>query len=140
MKVVIKKTKNVEAKILSVNAGVRYWEDATVNGVEDIDGTLIPCKNSNSWCPEIDIDNGKIINWEIGKVAQIHYKVCDSGSYYIKDEDGNVILKIEDNYVPDIMCPEGSGYGDYIIMNVNSDGSIQKWVADIGDDFDEEQD
>lgn len=29
---------------LKVEAGVRYWEDATVNGIEDVDGALIPCK------------------------------------------------------------------------------------------------
>lgn len=137
MKIFINTRKKVEAKVLSVEAGVRYWEDATVNGTEDTDGKLIPCRAGDLWKPEIDIDKGVILNWEQGKTAQIHYKVCDSGCYYIKDDAGNLLLKIEDNYVPAIMCPEGNGYGDYIIMNVLADGSIENWVADIGDDFEE---
>ena len=140
MRVVIKTNKTAEAKILSVDARVRYWEDTTVNGVEDIEGTLIPCRVGDCWRPEIDIDSGKIINWKQGVVADIHYKVCDSGSYYIKDAKGKLLLKIEDNYVPEIMCPEGNGYGDYIIMKVDETGQIQNWVADIGDDFDIERD
>lgn len=140
MKIVVKETKSVEAKILSVDAGVRYWEDATINGIEDTEGNLTPCRKGNSWCPEIDIDTGKIINWERGKQAEIHFKVCDSGSYYIKDANGKVLLKIEDNYVPAIMCPGDNGYGDYIIMSIDKDGQIKDWVADIGDDFKEEKD
>lgn len=32
----------MQARYLEVCAQVRYWEDATVNGAEDADGTLIP--------------------------------------------------------------------------------------------------
>lgn len=69
MKAKIKIEKEVELKTLSVKAGVRYWEDAEVNGVEDTDGTLIPCRNGDDWCPEIDIETGRILNWEQGKTA-----------------------------------------------------------------------
>lgn len=138
MKVTIKETRSAEAKILSVKAGVRYWEDAMVDGIEDSKGNLIPCRDGDLWCPEIDIDKGKILNWEEGKKAEIHYKVCDAGSYFVKDADGNILLEIENDYVPKIMCPEENGYGDYIIMNVGEDGQIKNWVADIGDDFEKD--
>jgi hypothetical protein len=52
----------VEVKRLVVNAEVRYWEDATVNGKEDVDGTLVPCKNGDNWCPVIDLETGMVIN------------------------------------------------------------------------------
>lgn len=32
-----KETKSVEVKYLRARCGVRYWEDATVNGEEDTD-------------------------------------------------------------------------------------------------------
>ena len=139
MKANIKIEKEVDIKILSVEAGVRYWEDATVNGEEDVKGDLIPCRKGGLWCPEIDIDNGVILNWKQGTTAKIHYKVCDGGSYYLKDEDYNVVMSIEDDYVPSIMCPKESGYGDYIIMNVDENGKIQNWKIKISD-FEENND
>jgi len=44
MKRTIKVEKEVDIKTLHVQANVRYWEDATVNGVEDEEGTLMPCR------------------------------------------------------------------------------------------------
>lgn len=131
MKITIKTEIEVDAKILSVQAGVRYWEDATVNGIEDEKGDLIPCREGDCWCPIIDIDTGKILNWKQGTTAEIHYKVCDSGSYFVSDQNGKVILSIEDDYVPSILCPKESGYGDYIIMDVDENGMIKDWNPDL---------
>ncbi len=139
MKVKIKPKKvEIEIKFLSVIAGVRYWEDATVNGVEDETGELIPCRVDDAWCPEIDIDNGVIINWAKGTIADIHYKICDDGTYILKDADFNEVARKE-GYVPDTMCPEGEGYGDYIIMKVDENGKISKWNPKINiSDFEDE--
>lgn len=38
MKITIKVKKEFEVKYLKAKCGVRYWEDATVNGEEDKDG------------------------------------------------------------------------------------------------------
>ena len=138
MKVTIKQTVEKEVKTLLVRAGVRYWEDATVNGVEDEEGKLIPCRTGDNWCPEIDIENGIITNWIKGIEANIHYKICDDGTYTLCDENNTAVL-IKDGYVPDIMCPEGEGYGDYIIMHVDENGKISNWKTDI-EDFNEEED
>ena len=40
MKATIPITKEVEIKILRVKAGVRYWEDASINGNEDTEGKM----------------------------------------------------------------------------------------------------
>lgn len=48
MKITIKVEKEVEIKTLEVRAGVRYWEDATVNGNEDSEGELIPCREGDN--------------------------------------------------------------------------------------------
>jgi len=124
MKVTI--AKEVEVKYLQAKCGVRYWEDAEVNGVEDEDGALIPCRNGEDWEPLIELDSGKILNWKAGVTAKIHYKVCDAGEYILLDEQRQKVVEIE-GYVPDIMCPGDSGFGDYVIMNVDENGVIENW-------------
>jgi len=78
----------------------------------------------------IDIDSGIITNWKQGVKAEVHYKVCDEGSYYLQDAEGNTILSIEQDYVPKIMCPNKNSYGDYIIMNIDENGQIANWNSD----------
>ena len=137
MKFKIKGCKEYNLKTLDVFAEVRYFEDATVNGVEDKNGDLMPCMNGDVWSPSIDIDSGIIINWEQGKKAEVHYKVCDAGSYYILDENQEEILSIE-GYVPDVMCPKGNGYGDYIKMDIDEDGKILDWKFTLDGFLDED--
>jgi len=128
MKIKIKVGKDVDVKYLLVSANVRHWEDSEIDGKPDTkEGDNIPCKNGDLWKPIIDIDSGKIINWEAGKTASIHYKVCDAGTYELAEEDMNVVAGIYNDYVPKIMCPKEDGYGDYIIIDVDSDGIIDRW-------------
>lgn len=117
-----------QAKFIEVGADVRYWEDATVNGKEDSDGTLIPCRNRNSWEPVIDLETGQILNWPAGIEADIHYKVCDAGEYWLLDATKQRIAKWNGYYVPDdILCVGDNGYGDYIIFKVGADGIVIGW-------------
>jgi hypothetical protein len=122
----------VEVKTLVVSAQVRYWEDTEVNGKEDLDGSLIPCRNEKNWEPKIDLETGVITNWKIGTVASVHYKICDAGIYQLADITGKIIKEI-DGYVPNILCPEGDGYGDYIIMKIDANGKIDKWNVDLSE-------
>lgn len=138
MKAKVKIEKEVELKTLVVKAGVRYYEDATVNGVEDTEGDLIPCKQGELWCPIIDIDSGLITNWKQGVKAEVHYKVCDEGSYYLQDAEGNTVLSIEQDYVPKMMCPKESGYGDYIIMDIDENGKIANFRQTLDGFVDED--
>lgn len=133
MKYKIKIETEVDIKTLQVKAGVRYWEDATIDGVEDVDGNLTPCRVGDYWCPSIDVETGIILNWEKGKTASIHFKICDDGSYYLVDDKENIVLSIEDDYVPSILCPKRSGYGDYIIMDIDENGKINNWDFNIND-------
>ncbi|RLI50065.1 hypothetical protein DRO61_04330 [Candidatus Bathyarchaeota archaeon] len=126
-------------QFLIVNAGVRYWEDGTINGKEDEDGSITPCKELDRWKPIIDIDRGEILNWTLGVKAEIHYKVCDDGIYILQDSDSNDIKTIED-YVPSILCPKDNGYGDYIIMDIDEAGFIKDWKGDLTDFYDEDED
>lgn len=127
MKANIETSETIELIYLEVSAHVRYWEDARVNGVDDEDGDLIPCRRSDCWEPKIDIRTGVIINWTKGVTANIHYKVCDAGNYYLYGHGGQLYFSIENDYVPKCLSPKDNGYGDYIIMDVNADGLIDKW-------------
>lgn len=130
MKVKMRIEREFDIKTLKVKAGVRYWEDSTLNGVEDDEtNPKMPFVENGNWCPVIDIDTGIIQNWPEGQTARIHYKVCDAGTYTVLDNHGEVIFHEENIYVPKILYPEGDGYADYIIMNINEKGVIDKWKA-----------
>lgn len=117
----------IKEKYIEVNAGVRYWEDAILNGQSDEKGE-IPLRRGDCWSPVINLFTGEVLNWPDGYEAQVHYKVCDAGEYWILDENKNRILKWKDYYVPnDFLCVKKNGYGDYIILNILKDGKIENW-------------
>ena len=106
---------------LKARIGVRYWEDSD---------DLIPCRSGDSWIPIIELQTGKIINWQEGKNASIHFKSCDDNEFYLLDQDNNIIAGIY-GYVIDMMCPKENGYGDYVIMDIDSNGFIQDWKVNL---------
>ncbi len=117
------------AFFLEVSAGVRYWEDATLDGEPDTEG-LIPLRSDDRWTPVIELASGRVLNWPSGVEAAIHYKVCDDGDYWLLDADQERIAKWKDYYVPDgLLCVGSSGFGDYIIFNIGGDGRIAAWKA-----------
>lgn len=126
--ITIMKPETVEVKYLQVRAGVRYWEDGTVNGqVDDNDNPTMPCRDADGcWSPLIEIDTGRIIGWPAGTTASIHYKVCDDGRYALLGDDKTEIFAVE-GYVPPIISP----HSDYIIMDITPDGEIAEWSVDV---------
>ena len=140
--------------IVKVRAEVRYYEDSIVNGEDDIsweeqkegvkprmpcvvkrEGENIKPEDSWDWCLEIDAEHGVILNWPKGNTAHVHYKVCDGchADYFL---NGKKICDNEkDGYVPDFLCPADSGYGDYIIMDINEEGQIADWNKIDFDDW-----
>lgn len=133
LSVKIKTTVEKEVKYLKAECGVRYWEDAEVNGVEeDDDNPAMPFKTRDEWCPVIDLETGVIRDWPTGTTASTHYKVCDAGRYSLLDADMAEVISI-DGYVPKTMCPGGSGYGDYVIMEIGPDGKIEGWDPDLSE-------
>jgi len=113
---------------LIVSANVRYWEDAEINGrIAGEDGNQVPLKSGNLWEPVIELATGRVIGWPEGTTGDIHFKVCDAGEYWLQDANGNR-YKWKGDYVPDhLLCIGDRGYGDYIILKINSDGIIDGW-------------
>lgn len=138
MKVELTVKKEFEVKYLLAEVGARYWEDSEVDGVEDVKGDLIPCRDGEYWKPLIELETGKIVNWEIGKTAKIHYKSCDDNLFKLLDEKQEVVVS-RDGYVIDMMCPAENGYGDYVIMSILEDGTIEDFDIDFAD-FQNEED
>lgn len=128
MKAKIKIEKEIELSKIIVNAGVRYWDDSSIDGIDTPEnGDGFPCKYGKMWNPIIDLDTGIITNYDFTKPVSIHFKVCDMCSYQIADDSGEIVLSVINDYVPDFLCPKDAGYGDYIIMDISADGIIQGW-------------
>ena len=124
MEMQVIKTANV--KYLQCSLGVRHWEDSEINGEEDdCSDPKMPQVEGGRWCPVIDIDEGKILYWDSNVEANIHYKVCDDCKIECFEEDWTYVCNNDGFfYCPDFLCPEESGYGDYVIMHVLKDGTI----------------
>lgn len=120
----------MQATYLEVGAEVRYWEDATINGATDTDGTLTPLRKGDLWASVIRLADGSVMDWPQGTTADIHFKVCDAGEYWLLDDERKRVAKWTGLYVPDdFLCQCKNGYGDYIILKVGADGKIEKWRA-----------
>lgn len=118
----------MQATYIEVSAEVRYWEDSSVNDVEDTDGTLTPMRQGDCWVPVIRLADGIVMDWPQGIVADVHFKVCDAGEYWLQDDEKKRVAKWAGFYVPnEFLCPGDNGYGDYIIMKIGADGQIEKW-------------
>jgi hypothetical protein len=126
MKIRANVTKEFDVAVIRVMSEVRYCEDATVNGVEDTDGALIPLRLESCWAPAIELESGRVLDWPEGTTADVHYKVCDAGEYELLDADGNIVAE-KNGYVPDMLAVGESGYGDYIIMKIGANGMIEGW-------------
>lgn len=140
MEVTVKRPTKIDVRFIAVNTHVRYWEDGEYGtdpnnfGDDDPDQPNMPCVHWDDshqeyrWCPLIAIDEGKIMNWPEHVGARIHYKVCDEFYCDFWDEDAEPIDGLEyEGYVPEFMCPEDNGYGDYIIMTICGGGKIADW-------------
>ncbi len=116
------------ARYMQVAAAPRYWEDATINGESDEDGSRVPHRTGELWLPVIDLRDGRLLDWPQGVEARIHYKVCDAGEYFLLDENRKCLAKWKGFYVPDeFLCHGDNGHGDYIIFKVAPDGVILGW-------------
>lgn len=126
MKTLIKVEKEVDIKMVKVDVAVRYGE-------EDISNDF-PLRKGDMWSAIIDIDQKKVLDWPQGKTGEFYMKICDEGSYFLLDAEGNTVASIENDYVPNSLLP--GQYGDYLEMKINEDGIITNWKSSISfEDF-----
>lgn len=88
----------------------------------------VPCMSRDGlyWSPVIELDSGKIINWDNGVEASVCIKVRDNGRYLLLDANKSAIYSRDDEYVPEAYLVHSieQGYGDYIQFDVCEDGKI----------------
>lgn len=122
---------DVEVVHLLIDIGPRYWEDAVVDNIEEMeDAPRIPLREGDRWILRIEVDTGRILDWPAGVTARTHYKVCDDGLYRLLDGNRTVLAERE-GYVPPFLSPLENGYGDYVILDIGPDGRISGWNPDI---------
>lgn len=119
MKAIVKVEKEIEIKFVKLSVAVRYDD-------EDIPFDF-PFRNGDMWNAKIDIDNGSVVDWPQGQKGNLEMKICDEGSYYLLDENENVILSIENDYVPNRLLP--GSYGDYLKLHIGENGVISNWYS-----------
>ena len=82
------------------------------------------------WCPVIDVNEGKVLDWPEGFILNTHFKVCDQGVYVYSNYDETqqiVSTDCELYYVPSWLDDLGDGCGDYMYITINGDGTIKYW-------------
>lgn len=108
-----------EREILAVRLElpVRYEE-------EDIPNDF-PGRNGKSLVMVYDVisaGKGKVRDWPADRGDfDLHMKVTDEGSFYVLGEGDKELFAVKEYYVPDWVPGE---YGDYVIMSIAADGSI----------------
>ena len=70
------------------------------------------------------IDTGVIEGWPCGQKRHMHVKVCDEGLYTLYDAEGHQVARL-DGYVPHGVVP--GEYGDYVILDIDENGTITNW-------------
>jgi hypothetical protein len=102
--------------------GVEEKEDEpTIFGQTKINGT-------RAWVFDVDRKTGDIIGWPKKKklFTEVYYKVCDGFNCDFLDENNQKVASYS-GYVPTFICLEDEGYGDYMDINIDETGHIQKW-------------
>lgn len=91
----------MKAHYLEISAEVSYWEDANVNGVDDIHGTLIPLREGNLWAPVIRLSDGVILNWPHGISAFDDYITLSIDTTGTIENWREPVIPIRDPGAPD---------------------------------------
>jgi len=121
-------SREVDLERLNIYALPVSWANTLVNGVNDTpDGNNIPCKFGVTWCPVIEIDTGRIINWKKGTTASIHYKLPGALGYEVADEYEEIIVDTIVSSVPKTLSIGTNSYKNTIIMDIDENGVIANW-------------
>jgi hypothetical protein len=106
----------IEVAAVRIEVAVRYEE-------EDIPNDF-PLRKGDMWIGTVEIDTGKVREWPVGKAGNLAMKVTDCGTYTLLAPDESEIAKLENDYCPVGLVPEG---GDYIDLQINEQGIVTNW-------------
>lgn len=106
------------------------FDDGLMTELECEEDFTPPMLNTDSQLLEfvIDLKEQKMINWdEENGYMRMWAKVCDSGTFTLLDEKKEPICQIC-GYVPNKLIPPfEKGFGDYIELAIDADGTVRDW-------------
>ncbi len=106
------------------------FDDGVMTELECDEEFTPPMLNAENQLLEfvIDLKEGKMLNWNYeGGYLRMWAKVCDGGTYTLLDSEKKPIWQIR-GYVPNkLIPPYENGYGDYIELAIEADGTVVGW-------------
>ena len=131
----------MKRKYLKVVIPVDWWiEDVSINDLtfdedetEKFKQTFPSLFDDDNFVLNINLETGHIENWPDSTTGGDFrtVKLVDIASYYIIDENGDLVEDYERAYVPEVLSIVEKGYGDYLEFNVTPAGDIEAWKYDI---------
>lgn len=107
------------------------FSDGVMDELESEEGFQIPNFDSENLLMNftINLQSGKVENWQREEFIRIWGKICDEGTYTLLDKDHTPLTQIT-GYVPNhLLPPFEDGYGDYLELAINPDGTIDNWPS-----------
>ena len=131
----------MKRKYLKVVIPVDWWiEDVRINDLtfdedetEKFKQTFPTLFDDDNFVLNINLETGHIDNWP-GSTTGGDFrtvKLVDIASYYIIDENGDMVEDYEGAYVPEVLSIVEKGFGDYLEFYVTPAGDIEAWEYDI---------
>ncbi len=108
------------------------FDDGMMTELECDEEFVPPMLNAEDQLLEflIDLKEYKAVGWNYEEgYLRMWAKVCDSGTYTLMDAAKNPLCQIC-GYVPNKLIPPlEKGFGDYIELAVEADGTVNDWPA-----------
>lgn len=137
-------TDELKSKTQYVHISIPYYpednlitfDDGVMTELECDEDFVPPMLNTDDMRLEmtIDIKEGRLVEWnKYNEYLRMQAKVMDSGTYTLLDAEKKPIWQIC-GYVPNRLIPSFEierDYGDYIELEINSNGTISNWKKEI---------
>ena len=110
------------------------FSDGVMEELETEEDFVIPNYDSENKLMNftIDLQEGRVVDWNRGEYIRLWGKVCDSGTYTLLDANRRPLWQIT-GYVPNkLVPPQENGWGDYIELAIEADGRIADWPKEMG--------
>lgn len=119
MNVTITRRIEADARQVRVSVPIRYEENkAELLGKFGVSGDTLALT--------IGIDDGQVHGWPAdAKGYSVHLKVVDEGSYVVVGANGEILIEVDEDYVPRWF--PGPHYGDYLILDIDDTGKVTNW-------------
>jgi len=110
--------------------GLIHFDDGMMTELECEDNFTPPMLDEETLLLEyvVDMKTCKVVNYKCEDgYLRMWAKVCDSGTYTLLDSEKNPLWQICGHVPNKLIPPFEKGWGDYIELAVDGDGTIENW-------------